>query len=544
MQSASKRRIVALVMPDLLCEIVGEVRRSTKGNGRRPHPLAVLFGREGETKANEQLVAVNETARYYGVRPGQTVTEACALLSQLTISEVTEQDVQICLGRIAEMALGFGTTVSVQSPDTVWIDITGVAHLMGGELELASELVSKVRALGHVVRAAVSTGPRLAQAFARWKAPSAGRDTVWVIEPEQVETELASLPLMALPIAQDHAAWFMRLGVLTIGQLVQLPRASTASRLGEEAASVLELARGQDTTPLVAFEPPNKPMESVFWEEPVEGSEPLLFALRGLVARLSARLEGRGEALAVVHLFIQHDRSIAGLRGAETRTVLPFKLSTPLWRADELWRVMSAKLGRTRLKAPTIGLELEATAITRALKLQLDLSRSSREGHKGGARNPETLPVLLAELAADIGWEALGTLVLQNTHRPEEKSRLAPVEPMKHMKSRRRKRAATGAGPEISSVGVPDRAPTRLLPQALLLETALRPGGTLAVGRRLYSIEQVEFEKRIDSVEWWTENAVKRDYLRLWLQSGQSGMEVLVYVDRETGKRFLQAVCD
>jgi len=37
---------------------------------------------------------------------------------------------------------------------------------------------------------------------------------------------------------------------------------------------------------------------------------------------------------------------------------------------------------------------------------------------------------------------------------------------------------------------------------------------------------------------------VRRDYLRLWLKNPNGGLEALVYVERETGRRFLQAVAD
>jgi len=75
------------------------------------------------------------------------------------------------------------------------------------------------------------------------------------------------------------------------------------------------------------------------------------------------------------------------------------------------------------------------------------------------------------------------------------------------------------------------------------LEAALRPGATLSIDRRLYNIERVLFEERLDSVEWWS-RPVNRDYLRLLLRGSGGVLEALVYVERDSGKRFLQAIAD
>ena len=59
--------------------------------------------------------------------------------------------------------------------------------------------------------------------------------------------------------------------------------------------------------------------------------------------------------------------------------------------------------------------------------------------------------------------------------------------------------------------------------------------------RALWSIPQ---QQRLEAVEWWGAAAVTRDYVRLWLQGITGGFEAVAYVDRNTGKRYLQAVAD
>ena len=561
----SKRRVVAVVLPELLTELAS-ARLSTPGSSVRDAqtlrvrassarrssslPLGVLLvdavaeatmhgdaTSAGNTVQQDLLgtgilAAVNHTAESFGVRVGQTVTEAHAFVARLLVREVTREQLLSRLGEIAEVALGFGPTVSIEAPDTVWVDVTGASHLAGGEEALALELAGRVRALGHGVRVGVASGPRLAQAFARWGRLS--REGCLVVPEEETARRVAELPVRALPIDAERAAWLVRLGVLTLGALSALPRAAAASRLGEEASMVLDLAEGRDDSPLVAYVPPAIPHEETTWDEPIDGTEPLLFVLRGLVSRLSARLEGRGEAVQALNVVIFHDRAVSRLSGVSPETALRFDLAAPIHRAEELFRILAVKLGRTEMVAPTVGLRLEARAITRALSLQLDLSRYASGLGGNTAKGPETFPVLLGELLADLGKERVGTLSLEGSHRPEKKSRLTQVLPSTPL---------VGKGESTHRAEL-SNAPTRLLAQPVRFDAPLRRGATLSLEHRLYSIERLVFERRLEGVEWWLGSPVSRDYVRVWMR-GQSGVvEAIVYVERSKHTRMIQAICD
>ena len=450
MSEARERRVVAVVLPDLLCEIANAaltvpaklVPPSPSAHGDRgprcPLPFSWKTWRlQNDEHSDERalevsdpratIAAVNDTAKRFGVRVGQTVIEAQALLAHLVVRKVTREQVRERLGEIAEVALSFGPTVAVESPDTVWVDVTGAVHLAGGESALALDLVARVRALGHAAKVAVSGGPRLAQAFARWGRVN--REGSLVVPPEETVRTVATLPVQALPLDAERAEWLVRLGVFTVGELSRLPRAATASRLGDDASQVLDLAEGRDEAPLVAHVPQALPAEETTWDEPAFGVEPLLFVLRGLVSRLSARLEGRGEAVQALALVVLHDRATARFEDVAPSTVLYFELSSPLYRPEELSRVIASRLGRTELPAPTVGLRLEARAITRALSLQLSLSRYAVGLGGNPTKGPETLPVVLSELMTDLGKDKVGVLRLDGSHRPEKKSRLAAGEP-------------------------------------------------------------------------------------------------------------------
>ena len=258
--SGPARRVLALVLPELLVELAEQRLLWGLQRSKAKPPLGVVLVSGPDPKksgisqaasgaaskpidATAKLSAVNESARRYGVREGQSIAEACALVANLVVREVTQAEVRELLGCIAEVGLSLGTTVSVEAPDTVCIDITGSAHLQGGEVALACEFANRVRGMGHSARVAVSDGPRLARAFAHWFAPAAADPEdrgVCVVPTERTVAALSSLPINALPLSSDTAAWFVRLGVFTIGELCALPKPALSSRLGDSAASVTE----------------------------------------------------------------------------------------------------------------------------------------------------------------------------------------------------------------------------------------------------------------------------------------------------------------
>jgi hypothetical protein len=69
-------------------------------------------------------------------------------------------------------------------------------------------------------------------------------------------------------------------------------------------------------------------------------------------------------------------------------------------------------------------------------------------------------------------------------------------------------------------------------------------GALLSIAQRLYSLEKLVFEQRLEDVEWWTASKVARDYLRLTLGSPDGKLEALAFVERSTGKRYLYAIAD
>ena len=107
------------------------------------------------------------------------------------------------------------------------LDITGCAHLFGGEAALVADLVARLHAPG-------LPRPRRHRRHARRglrRRPLRNRSTV-VVPPGGSGAMLAPLPLAALRLDHDTVAALDRVGLKRIGQIVGAPRAPLAARFG------------------------------------------------------------------------------------------------------------------------------------------------------------------------------------------------------------------------------------------------------------------------------------------------------------------------
>jgi protein ImuB len=426
--------------------------------------------------------------------------------------------------------------------DTVWLDVTGCARLVGGEDVLAAELRDRVAALGHRARVAVASGPRIAQAIARWWLPrsTAGEEEL-VVTAEATARRLADLPVAALPLETPLLVWLGKLGILRIADLVRLDRARLAHRLGPAARDLLQLATGRDDVPLRAWEPPRRIVESAAFEEALDGLEPLVFVLRRLVARASARLTARGEACTAVSIGLAFDPSVIALENRNAleeanqgpalscETELALSLPVPLAREDELLRPIHARLERLEAPAPIRSVTLVLDGLTARPEHQLDLGR--RRG-----RDPGGLPRLLGELEAWLGPGRVGLLHLRDAHRPEARSALAPP-------------AAAPTPPHAPPLAADE--PTRILPEPIEVGRIER-GALLAAGTEghVFVIDSLRLTSRLESVEWWSHEPLSRDYARARLRVGsrpsdhREHVDGWLFIDRATGRGYLQGFFD
>jgi protein ImuB len=151
---------------------------------RAPAPLAllpnwgasptILVLRSGQ---RDIVTAACPLALELGLSPGMAAAHARALVTDLDVMDAAPGDDAAWLDRLALHAARHWTpTAAVSGNDGLWLDISGAAHLFGGEARFAARLIAFLRRLDVTARVAIAGTPGAAHALARY-----GREAATVL---------------------------------------------------------------------------------------------------------------------------------------------------------------------------------------------------------------------------------------------------------------------------------------------------------------------------------------------------------------------------
>ena len=238
-------------------------------------------------KSALRLAAVDDRAAAQGLSVGMTLADARARIPELEVAEADPAADLELLRRLLEVCRRYTPALALQPPDGLDLDVTGCAALFGGERRLMLAATARLRRLGLQVRAALADTPALAYAAARFGGGG-------VVEAGVRDAALAPLPVEALRLEPQGCAVLRSLGFRTVGQLLDLPRAALARRLGEDALVRLDEALGRRSAPLELSleQPPLRAERRLF--EPISEADQVLQVARDLARDLCVSLDGRG----------------------------------------------------------------------------------------------------------------------------------------------------------------------------------------------------------------------------------------------------------
>jgi len=233
-----------------------------------------------------RLSAVDDQAAALGLFVGQKATDAAALVPGLATAQADPAADQAALEALCDWCVRFSPAVAIDPPDGLFLDITGVAHLWGGERAMAQDLLSRLAVNGLSARAAAAGTPGAAWALVRHACSG-----VTIAPPGRETALLAPLPVCALRLLPQTAAQIARLGLTTIGHLENLPRGELTRRFGPEVVRRLDQAMGLAEEALVFRRPPNPWFARRAFADPISAPEDLARAAAEVAGILCARLE-------------------------------------------------------------------------------------------------------------------------------------------------------------------------------------------------------------------------------------------------------------
>jgi protein ImuB len=355
-------------------------------------------------KSAQRIVAMNDAAQRLGLRPGMPLADARAMFPALAVAASEAAADGRLLDAVADWCDRYTPLVGLDAPDGLMLDITGCAHLFGGETTMGRNLVARLAAEGLHARAAVADTAGCAWGVARYGDAS-------LVPAQQMRAVLAPLPAAALRLAAETVEALAEVGLKRVGDLVDLPRAPLAARFGEILVRRLDQALGLEDEPIT----PRLPLPSYVAEQrfpdPIGLERDVLATIARLAGRLGAAMERRqdGARLLQVVLF-RTDNKVYRI---EVGTGAPLREPSRIARlfADRL-----AAIGEAC--DPGFGYDmvrLAALVTERSEPVQAALVHTGHAAPDGDAE----LWHLIDRLGARFGPRRVTRLVPQDTHIPE-----------------------------------------------------------------------------------------------------------------------------
>jgi protein ImuB len=248
-----------------------------------------------------RVFALNKAGYTAGLKPSMRLSDARAICHDLASREHDSTADKTELHHISHWLERYSPSVQPYGADSILIDSTGCDHLFGGEQTMLADIYQRLTSIGYTPRLGLADTIGAAFALARHH-----ENPVSSIPVGQLHQGLAFLPVRALRLADDQSKALYSLGLKTIGQLFDIPRASLARRFdtiknGPAVLQRLDQALGFEAEPLI---PQTRPAVLRFIETP---PEPCLH-LAGIEAMFELLLERLLNALEKTHQGLRHLR--------------------------------------------------------------------------------------------------------------------------------------------------------------------------------------------------------------------------------------------
>jgi protein ImuB len=462
-----------------------------------------------------QIFALDDAAARLGLEVGLPLANARAICPELRVFDADEAADARILNDIADWCDRFTPLVALDPPYGLFLDITGCAHLFGGEVALMRMVCDVLTRRGFAVSSAIAGTSICARTMTRYVSGQIVGDG------EEAEAVMP-LPVSALGADDAITRGLRRAGLKTIGDVASRARHEITARFGADFTTLLEHALGQGDAPIS----PRKPLPDYIVEK--RFAEPV--ATEGVISATLSRLAET--------LVMSMDRQGKGARQLEAsffrtdgavRTIV-VDTGRPVTQGEIVDRLFRERLDALNDPLdPGFGFDLIRLSASRTeivVQQQRDLDATVHDN--------DELAALIDRIAARIGGRRVVVHLPQDTHIPERAVLAAPAQ--HHLA------AATQAAWPARIESEPPLRPLRLFerPEPIKVPFATVPDGPphhFTWRRAVHAVVRVEGPERV-AMEWWKQDGqvLTRDYFRV---EDEAGLRFWIYRDGLYGSELV-----
>lgn len=422
--------------------------------------------------------AASALAEQRGVSVGMVVADCRAIFPSLKVFDDMPEQPGKLLGALAQWALRYTPVVATDMPDGLVMDISGCAHLWGGEVPYLNDIITRLSAYGYDLRAGMADTIGAAWAISRFGGSAR------IVAPSGHLEALLPLPPAALRLPADILQRLDKLGLCQVRSFIAMPRRALSRRFGPVLLMRLHQALGQEIEVLVPICP------AVPYQHRLPALEPVCSAA-GIEIALEKLLEVLCQLLA---------KEEKGLRSCQFRcyridgNMQQIQVGTN--RASRsvahLFRLFKNDIATI---APGLGIEL---FIIEACIVE-ELSVEQEVLWHGGNQNNKELAELLDRVAGKVGMDRIKRYLPAEHYWPERSVKVA---------SSLHELPATAWRRDLPR-------PVFLLPQPEIIEVTVPipdyPPMLFHYKGQLHNVVKADGPERIEQ-EWWIEDGRQRDY--------------------------------
>ena len=543
-----------------------------------------------DARRGRVVTAANATARAFGIVPQMQLSQASMLCPDAQLVEHDPQADIESLCSLAESAQCFSPIVGIEQldvqpwagrslhqPQSILLDITGIAPLFGGDTKLATTVHRWVADQGYWASIAIANSIGTAWALANYahrtklvadliEIERTGNTqsvvpAITISEPnESINVATYPLPIEALRLEQATVTKLHRLGIRKIRELVELPRVGLASRFNEQLLQRMDQALHNKHEPILTLHaspelaieeclehptPLRTTIDSIVSDQ-VHRLTRVLNAIGHGVVRLVCRIEMELNAIP-----IESDIESQNDQAPPIARVFQIGLFQPSNEPEHLLWLLTGQLDAHYSKGPSHywarSISVQATLTAPLTWKQNDLFDRHSALHR------DSIAKLVDSLSARMGRTAVVAPSIQRDPQPELAYSWRPLtgwrQDGKSQETKRKLARAPkrnfaepqGLEPNPNELW---RRPMRLLHPSKPVEMQRVDENGMPM-RMVYQgspldVVRATGPERIDT-GWWQGATQQRDYFRIELSTGTW---LWVYRDRREQKWYLHGEFD
>jgi protein ImuB len=359
-----------------------------------PQPFAVTEG--------HHILVCDHKASLRGVRPGMASPTALALAPRIIIRERDAAAETEALLGLAAWAMQFTSSVVLEFPDSLLLEISGSLKLLGTLDSILSRLGAELANMGFTP--VLACAPTLRAAC--WSTHACRLDAAPVcLTPDTLEQAVSALPVTVLPQAIQQP--LQSIGTTCIGEVLALPRNGLARRFGQRLLDDIDRALGRLPEARTLFQPPEIFHAAIELPTEARQSETLLFAAKRLFTQLSGFLAARRSGVQRISVKLSH---------RDTVTDVAIGMLTPTRDTSHFTLLLREQLARIILREPVRAITVSASEVLPLAGNNLALFSQD------AASVAQPWQLLLERLQARLGSQSVQNLAMAADHRPEQAS--------------------------------------------------------------------------------------------------------------------------